>query len=183
MFGLTMCVAEATSLRGSSSAFGRGVRFRSGARALGCLALCITISGLSFSCRSPTTGAEEAKVGSAVSPQTAAPVAPQGSLPDRDPALARELVGQGALLLDVRSDEEWQAGHLPGARHVPIGELESRLSEIDAMTSGNKNHGIVTYCRSGGRAGRAKSLLQKAGFRRVTNLGGMKDWPQGDAGD
>ena len=115
---------------------------------------------------------------------TAASASAPEELPDRDPALARRLVkDEHALLLDVRTLEEWNAGHLEGAAHVPVDELQSRLPELSRLTGGDKQKPIVTYCRTGGRAGRAKKLLQEAGYQRVTNLGGMQDWPSDDVAD
>ncbi len=127
----------------------------------------------SFACRAP----EGAGPGAAA-PEGGQASPHASSLPDRDPELARRMVQEGALLLDVRSLEEWDAGHLPGAHHLPVGELEGRLPEVAELTGGDKSRGIVTYCMSGGRAGRAKALLEKAGYRNVTNLGGIEDWPE-----
>lgn len=105
-----------------------------------------------------------------------APEAAATGLPDRDPALARKLVSEGALLVDVRTPAEYAGGHVDGAVNVPIDELDARLVEIDKLTSSDKNKPIVVYCQSGGRAGRAKDKLVKAGHPRVTNLGGVGDW-------
>jgi phage shock protein E len=98
------------------------------------------------------------------------------SLPDRDPALARKLVGQGALLLDVRTGEEFAERHLDGARNIPVGQMASRISEVEQLTGGDRRRAIVVYCRSGSRSSRAKRMLQQAGFTRVSNLGSIDDW-------
>ncbi len=98
-------------------------------------------------------------------------------LPDRDPQLAKKLVSEGALLLDVRTQAEWDERHLEGATLNPVAELEGRLGEIDAATGGDKAKPFVVYCRSGGRAGRAKKQLEAAGYTQVTNMGGITDWP------
>ncbi|MFZ5893330.1 MAG: rhodanese-like domain-containing protein [Myxococcota bacterium] len=71
-------------------------------------------------------------------------------------------------LLDVRTREEFGAGHVEGAVNVPIDELERRLSEL-----GSPEHPIAVYCRSGRRSARAVSLLRAAGFETVTDLGGL----------
>lgn len=98
-------------------------------------------------------------------------------LPDRDAALAHRLVEEeGALLLDVRTPDEFAAGHIDGARNVPHDQVEARIDEIEAMVEGDKDTPIVVYCRSGRRAGIAKDALRKRGFGRITNLGGMSDW-------
>lgn len=100
-----------------------------------------------------------------------------GGLPDRDPALACKLVREReALLLDVRSDEEFAAGHLEGALHVPHDQLASRLDVVLARVGGDRGRPVVTYCRSGRRSGIAKETLIDAGFTQVTNLGGMSAW-------
>jgi phage shock protein E len=91
--------------------------------------------------------------------------------------LAKRLVKEGAVLLDVRQQDEWDEGHLEGAKLLPVAELESRLAEVERLTGGDKTKPIVVYCQAGGRAGRAKSMLAEAGYTHVTNMGGMKDWP------
>lgn len=79
----------------------------------------------------------------------------------------------GALLLDVRTEEEWRSGHVPGARHVPIQQLPAHLDEIDPW----RERGVVVYCESGPRARRAAALLREAGFRDVSVLdGSMSRW-------
>jgi len=98
-------------------------------------------------------------------------------LPDRDPQLAKKLVSEGALLLDVRRNDEWNDGHLEGATHIPVQELEGRLDDIDKKVGGDKSKPIVIYCRSGARADSAKDMLLKAGYTQVTNVGGMTDYP------
>jgi phage shock protein E len=70
------------------------------------------------------------------------------------------------LLLDVRTPEEFQDGHVAGAKNIPVGELEKRLAEV-----GEKNRTVVVYCHSGRRSETAKKLLLKAGWKRVENLG------------
>jgi rhodanese-related sulfurtransferase len=88
-----------------------------------------------------------------------------------DSTLAHDLVAQGALLLDVRSREEFAAGHLPGSVNIPVDELEGRLHELPPS-----DRPVVAYCRSGMRSGRAKSLLERHGFTQVVNLGPMSAW-------
>lgn len=98
-------------------------------------------------------------------------------LPDRDPELAHKLVDeQGALLLDVRSQSEFDGGHADGAKLIPHGEVPDRIAEIEQMVGGDKDKPIVLYCRSGHRAGIAKKALVDAGFTQVTNVGGLRDY-------
>ena len=101
------------------------------------------------------------------------------ALPDRDPALACRLVREeGAVLLDVRSPEEFAEGHVEGAINIPHDQIDAKAAEIDALQGGEKSKPIVVYCRSGKRAGVAKQSLLDGGRTQVTNLGGLSDWPE-----
>ncbi len=102
---------------------------------------------------------------------------PAGPYPDRDAKLAKQLVDGGALLLDVRSADEYAGGHVDGAVNIPHTEIAERIAEIRKLQGGDLHKPIVLYCRSGHRAGLAKHDLEAAGFDRVTNLGGIDDWP------
>jgi rhodanese-related sulfurtransferase len=73
-------------------------------------------------------------------------------------------------ILDVREDEEWAAGHIDGAVHIPLGQLPQRIGELDP------HRPVATVCRSGGRAGRAADLLTSAGHRAAVMDGGMQRW-------
>ncbi|MCA9658490.1 MAG: rhodanese-like domain-containing protein [Myxococcales bacterium] len=113
------------------------------------------------------------------------PAAAQGdaakgeALADRDPELACRLVRQeGAVLLDVRSADEFAEGHVDGAVNIPHDQIDARAAEIDELQGGDKSKPIVAYCVSGRRAGIAKQSLMDQGRTKVTNLGGMKDWPE-----
>jgi rhodanese-related sulfurtransferase len=78
------------------------------------------------------------------------------------------------LLLDVREPHEWDAGHIAGALHIPMGELNDRQDEID------QDRTIVAVCRSGARSGRVAAALSQAGYD-VHNLeGGMQAWDRAD---
>ena len=116
---------------------------------------------------------EQAKPATQVEPAAA----PSSGLADRDPALARRLVrDEGALLIDVRTAEEFEAGHVDGAILIPHDELPDRLEEVLEKQGGDKTKPIVVYCKSGGRAGKAKATLTEAGYENVSNLGGFTDW-------
>lgn len=90
-------------------------------------------------------------------------------VPSVDPAVAAAVVdSNGALLLDVREDDEWAAGHSPKATHMPLGRLDPA-----AIPSGTP---VIAICRSGARSLRAATTLAAAGIP-VSNLdGGMKAW-------
>jgi len=87
------------------------------------------------------------------------------------PAEAKTLVDNGALLVDVRSTEEFAGGHIDGAKNIPVGTVAANLAAF-----GQKDEPIVVYCRSGVRSGRAKSVLEDNGFTHVHNLGAMGNW-------
>lgn len=83
---------------------------------------------------------------------------------------ARDLVAKGATLVDVRTTDEFAAGHVPGAINIPVQELAERKVEIDRKAP------VVLYCRSGMRSKRAADMLKEAGFGDVHNLGAMSRW-------
>ncbi len=89
---------------------------------------------------------------------------------------ATRLMNQpGTLVLDVRQPQEFAAGHLPKARHIPLGDLAARIGEIAKF----KDKPVIVTCRSGARAGSACRALKKAGFTSVHNLkGGVPAWEQ-----
>jgi phage shock protein E len=111
----------------------------------------------------------------------AAPAAPVASAPTISApgiaaaALEQRLAGPGdkPTLLDVRTPEEFAAGHVPGARNIPLAELESRLAELSAARAGD----VVVYCRSGRRAATALDILKAHGFEHLLHLeGDMQGW-------
>jgi hydroxyacylglutathione hydrolase len=85
--------------------------------------------------------------------------------------LAPRLERGEVTVVDVRNRSEWEAGHLPGAIHIPGGHLEARFSEIP------RDKPIVVQCQSGSRSSIAASVLQRLGRVDVANLsGGIVDW-------
>jgi phage shock protein E len=109
-------------------------------------------------------------------PQAQSNTTQAAGLPDRDSALAHKLVDEGAVLLDVRTAEEYADRHLDKAVNISVDSLKGQLPEVEKLTSGDKSKPIVVYCQMGGRAGRAKEVLTAAGYTRVTNLGGIDNW-------
>ena len=94
-------------------------------------------------------------------------------------------LGGGALLLDVREINEWNAGHAPEAVHIPLGDLESHIGRLDQARE------IVVICRSGRRSDDAAGALRSIGFDAYNFAGGMQAWqragrdvltPSGDPG-
>ena len=101
----------------------------------------------------------------------------EGGLPDYDLALASRLIKDGnALLLDIRTDEEFQIDHITGSTFIPFLNFPQYLLEISKLTNGKKDCPIVLYCRTGRRAGIVKKVLLQEGYTKVTNMGGLKDW-------
>jgi len=83
---------------------------------------------------------------------------------------ARDLVAHGAVLLDVRTPDEFRMKHLEGALNVPVDELRGRLADLPP-----KNVKLVVYCQSGARSAAATQVLKAAGYS-VYDLGGMGNW-------
>lgn len=85
--------------------------------------------------------------------------------------------GDEFLLLDVRTPEEWDLAHIPGARLIPIDQLATRLGEIMDW----REREVVVHCHHGMRSARAKAFLMGRGFRTVRNLlGGIDAYAQVD---
>ena len=91
-----------------------------------------------------------------------------------DPAKVHEQLGNGAVVVDVRELEEWGAGHLPGAKHVPKSYLESR---IEGAVPDRSQH-VILYCQSGIRsAWAARTLIDDLGYENVESMtGGITLW-------
>lgn len=84
---------------------------------------------------------------------------------------------QNAVMVDVRETAELASGRINGARHIPAGEIVSRVSELEKF----KSRPVILVCETGARSGRALGAIRKAGFSQVYNLGGgIKAWK--DAG-
>ena len=88
-----------------------------------------------------------------------------------DPARLKQLVADGALLLDVRSLHEYASGHIEGAINIPVSNITQQVSKL-----GDLRTPVIVYCRSGARSTRAQSTLRAQGFTQVYNLGGMRQW-------
>lgn len=90
------------------------------------------------------------------------------------PAEAVSLINRAEpVILDVREDSEFGAGHISGARHIPVAELEKRISELDD----GREKDILIYCRAGQRSARAATVLKRHGFTSLYKLdGGIMAW-------
>ena len=83
-----------------------------------------------------------------------------------------EKIKQGALVVDVRTEDEFMDGAFPGAVNIPLGELQQRFAELEP-----KDKVIVLYCASGARSAMAARILKGAGWKDVVNAGGLYDMP------
>ena len=87
------------------------------------------------------------------------------------PSVSAADVPADAAMLDVREPDEWAVGHIPGALHVPLSDVPSRL---DALPESE----VVVVCRNGGRSARAAVWLNRNGFDAVNLEGGMAAWAE-----
>jgi rhodanese-related sulfurtransferase len=86
------------------------------------------------------------------------------------PEVRRGMGQEAVQVLDVREPWEWRIARIEGSRHIPLGELAARLSELDPHSE------IVTVCHKGKRSLMAQQLLQGAGFRARSLAGGIDAW-------
>jgi phage shock protein E len=77
--------------------------------------------------------------------------------------------GDESVIIDVRTLEEWNAGHLATAQHLPLDQV---TVSIDTLVA-EKNQQVYLYCRSGNRSGQAKIIMDGMGYTNVTNAGGL----------
>jgi rhodanese-related sulfurtransferase len=87
---------------------------------------------------------------------------------------ARKMLDEGAQLVDVRADHEWEAGRIAGAKHVPLPELPQRTDEIE------QDRPVVVYCRGGNRSSMAAAALTDAGYEAVKLSEGIVGWDKDD---
>ncbi|MFJ7935141.1 rhodanese-like domain-containing protein [Sporosarcina sp. NPDC096371] len=78
--------------------------------------------------------------------------------------------GEQLNLIDVRESDEVAQGMIPGAIHIPLGEIPERLDELD------KEKPYIMICRSGGRSGRASAFMDAEGYDVTNMVGGMLEW-------
>jgi rhodanese-related sulfurtransferase len=84
-----------------------------------------------------------------------------------------EVGGGAATLIDVRSDEDWKAGHARGAKHLSRGEIEMEIEEQVP----DLDQRIICYCGGGSRSALVAESLQKMGYRNVRSMtGGFREW-------
>jgi rhodanese-related sulfurtransferase len=87
---------------------------------------------------------------------------------------AQKLIDEGAQLIDVRAEHEWDAGRIAGATHLPLAELAERTGEID------RERPVVLYCRGGNRSTMATDALAAAGFDAAKLSEGIVGWDEAE---
>lgn len=87
--------------------------------------------------------------------------------------LVQSKIAAGAAVVDVRTRDEFEDGHFPKAKNIPVGELQGRIAEV-----GPKDKPVIVYCASGARSALAARILKSAGYADVLNAGGLDDMPQ-----
>ncbi|MGF6272082.1 rhodanese-related sulfurtransferase [Massilia sp. UYP11] len=99
-------------------------------------------------------------------------LAPRGKR--ASPLQVTQMINRGkTTVVDVRSAEEFAAGHLRDAKHIPLADLGNRIGELDK----SKNRTVVVVCQTGARSDKAARQLQAAGFEDVQSLeGGLAAW-------
>ncbi|NCO66356.1 MAG: rhodanese-like domain-containing protein [Candidatus Aquicultor secundus] len=92
-----------------------------------------------------------------------------------DAAQAKQLIdGKSVQLIDVREEDEFRMGYIAGAKLIPLGQLTSRIGEID------KTKPVLVYCASGARSAEAAQVLVASGYTKVYNLAaGVEGWTYG----
>ena len=97
-----------------------------------------------------------------------------GDAPEVSRDEAQKLIEEGAQLVDVRADHEWETGRIAGATHLPLAELAERAGEID------KERQVVVYCRGGNRSSMAAAALAAAGYDAAKLSEGIVGWSEAD---
>jgi rhodanese-related sulfurtransferase len=91
-------------------------------------------------------------------------------MPEVSPSQAQQLLASGAQLVDVRTDTEYAAGHIPGALLVPLADVQSEAAGLD------RERPLVVYCRSGERSGMAADAFAASGWDAHSIEGGLLQW-------
>ena len=91
--------------------------------------------------------------------------------PDIDAGVAQFVNTPGAVLLDVRTPQEYRQGHIPGSRNFPLGETDELEKQVP-----DRETPLFVYCLSGSRSGRAAGVLRRMGYKTVINIGGISGY-------
>lgn len=85
---------------------------------------------------------------------------------------AKRLIDSGAQVIDIRTDEEWESGRIPGARHIKLADLPSSYESLD------QSKPVVVYCRAGNRSGPAADAFAASGWEASSIEGGLVAWSE-----
>ena len=106
----------------------------------------------------------------------APPAGPDAGFTPISPQKAKEMMdaGQELLILDVREQDEYDSGHIPGAVLLPVGSIDE---ETATEVIPEKDSTVLVYCRSGNRSKTASSALAELGYTNIYEFGGINTWP------
>ena len=93
-------------------------------------------------------------------------------MPEVSAADAKQLIESGAQVVDVRTDVEFAAGHIPSARHIPVADLQRESASLD------QSEPVVVYCRSGNRSGPTADAFAASGWNAQSIEGGLIAWQE-----
>ena len=93
-------------------------------------------------------------------------------MPEVSAAEAKQIIDSGSQLIDVRTDVEFEAGHIPGARHIPLADVQREAASLD------QSQPIVIYCRSGNRSGPAADAFAASDWDAHSIEGGAIAWSE-----
>ena len=88
--------------------------------------------------------------------------------PDVNHGVKEFQMTSGAVLLDVRTPEEYRSGHIPGSKNIPLQTIDSVSTVVE-----NKDTSLYVYCQSGARSRQAVGMLKQMGYTNVNNIGGI----------
>ena len=91
--------------------------------------------------------------------------------PDINEGVAECRAVSGAVLLDVRTEQEYREGHIPGSRNIPLQNIGGAAAFLNG-----RDTPVFVYCHSGARSGQAAGALRRMGYTQVKNIGGIAAW-------
>lgn len=133
------------------------------------------LAGCSLPGTAQTSGNPSVTTAPTGSVSTTASTQPAAILELISPADAKAMLDNNpdVLLLDVRTAEEYAAGHIADSQLLPYDQIAARANELPA----DKTTPIIVYCRSGNRSAVAANTLAELGYTEIYDLGGIQDWP------
>jgi rhodanese-related sulfurtransferase len=97
-------------------------------------------------------------------------------MPEVSASEARSIIDAGAQVIDVRTQVEYEAGHIPGSRHIPLSDVQRESAELD------REQPVILYCRSGNRSGPAADAFAASGWDAHSIEGGVLAWDEAGLG-